>query len=85
MNKERFNLLPLAEKVEWLWDHGEVIAERAYYDCNITLFLVDGIFVEVFFHRIKEEIIGAEIQGSDDILYGYVNDLDLSELIKLLQ
>lgn len=85
MNKEQFNLLPLSEKVELLWNEGEVICERAYYDCNITLFIAYGMYVEVFFRRDDREIIGAEIQANSEILYAYVNDLDLSQLTNLLQ
>lgn len=85
MNKEEFVLLPMQEKVELVWQQGEIISEKAYYDCNITLFLLEDFFVEIFFSRTSEEIVGTEIQDHPQILFEYVKDLDLSELQRLLE
>lgn len=84
MQKEDFILLSITRKIGMLWDQGEVIAERSYYECQITLFLFEDYFVEVFFNREKNEIIGIELQDNQQILYCYVNDIDLSQLTNLL-
>ena len=84
MNKEEFIKLTFEEKTEFLWNDGEIISEKVYYDCNITLFLVENFYVEVFFNRIQNEIVSIEIQEHEQILYEYVKNLDLNEIEKLL-
>ena len=85
MNKEEFIKLTIADKTEFLWNYSELISEKVYYECNITLFLVEDFYVEVFFNRDQNIIVSIEIQGNDQILYEYVKDLDLNEIVKLLQ
>ncbi len=82
MQKEAFAVLPLAEKIELLWSHGDVISQMTYYDCDISLFLLENYFVEVFFNRVEKQVVGAEIQQDTQILYGYVKNLDINELVK---
>ncbi|MBA2612721.1 MAG: hypothetical protein H0U95_12155 [Bacteroidetes bacterium] len=84
MNKEEFIKLTFEDKTEFLWKYAEIVSEKVYYECNITLFLLDGFYVEVFYNRILNEIVGINIQESDQILYEYVKDLDLKEIEKLL-
>lgn len=84
MNKEEFIELTFEDKTEFLWKYAEIVSEKAYYECNITLFLLDGFYVEVFYNRILNEIVGIEIQENDQILYEYVKDLNLDEIVKLL-
>ena len=85
MGKEEFIKLTVAEKTDYLWSYGETISEKVYYDCNISLFLVEDFYVEVFFNRVVSEIVSIEIQEHHQILYEYVKDLDLNEIVKLLQ
>jgi hypothetical protein len=84
VDKEEFIKLRMADKVEFLWNEGEIISEKVYYDCNITLFLFENFFIEVFFNRVENEIASIEVQDDERILYDYVKNLDLNELVKLL-
>lgn len=84
MDKEEFIKLRFEDKTEFLWKYAEIVSEKVYYECNITLFLLDGFYVEVFYNRNLNEIVGIEIQENDQILYEYVKDLDLGEIVKLL-
>lgn len=84
MNKEEFIKLSFEDKTEFLWKYAEIVSEKVYYECNITLFLLDGFYVEVFYNRILNEIVGIEIQENNQILYEYVKDLNLNEIVKLL-
>ncbi|MBL7921354.1 MAG: hypothetical protein JNJ40_13640 [Bacteroidia bacterium] len=84
MNKEEFIELNFEDKTEFLWKYAELVSEKAYYECNITLFLLDSFYVEVFYNRVLNEIVGIEIQENDQILYEYVKDLNLDEIVKLL-
>lgn len=84
MNKEEFIKLTIAEKTEFLWNYGEIVSEKVYYECNISLFLLENYYVEVFFNRDLNEIVSIEIQENKQILYEYVKNLDLNEIAKLL-
>ena len=84
MYKEEFIKLTIAEKTEFLWNYGEIVSEKVYYECNISLFLLENYYVEVFFNRDLNEIVSIEIQENKQILYEYVKDLDLKEIEKLL-
>ncbi len=84
MDKEEFIKLNIAEKIETLWNDGDVISEKTYYECNISLFLLGNYYVEVFFNRDINEVVSIEIQENKQILYEYVKNLDLKEIEKLL-
>lgn len=84
MTQDQFIKLNFEDKTEFLWKYAELVSEKAYYECNITLFLLDSFYVEVFYNRVLNEIVGVEIQGNDQILYEYVKDLNLDEIVKLL-
>jgi hypothetical protein len=81
MLKEDFIKLSLGQKTEVLWNQGELISEKAYYDYNITLFLLETFYVEIFFNRVEREIVSISLQDNTQILFGYVKDLKLDELV----
>ncbi len=85
MRKEDFIKLSINQKTEALWNDGELISEKAYYDYNINLFLLDSFYVEVFFNRAEKEIVSISIQENDQILFGYVKDLGLKEIAAFLE
>ena len=82
MIKEEFIKLSIPEKMEQLWSDGEFISEKVYYDNNISLFSMEDFLVEVFFNRIYNEIASVEIQENNQILFEYVKDLELTDLLK---
>lgn len=82
MTREEFIKLTIADKVEQLWSEGDFISQKVYYDNDISLFSMNDYLVEVFFNRVSNEIIGVEIQENNQILFEYVKDLELKELLK---
>ena len=82
MIKDDFIKLTITQRMEQLWAEGEFISQKVYYENDISLFLMDTFLVEVFFNRISNEIVGAEIQENNQILFEYVKDLELNELLK---
>lgn len=84
MQREEFQKLTENERLEVVWDEGELIATRWYYSSTIHLFLVDCFFVEVFFENETNSIGGIIIQEHTEILYSYVKELDMTELKRLL-
>ena len=81
MTKDEFIKLAIPEKMKCLWMEGEFISEKVYYDNNITLFSIENFLVEVFFNRDYNEIVGVEIQENHQILFEYVKDIELNELL----
>jgi hypothetical protein len=85
MTKNEFIMLDLSDKMQLLWNEGEIVTEKRYYESNITLFLLESFYVEVFFDVTVKEITAIEIQDNAQILYAYVTDVSLKELENLLQ
>lgn len=83
MDKEEFVRMSMQDRLNFLWNYGEIISEKAYYECNISLFLLGNFYVEVFFNRVQNAIVSVEIQDNKQILYEYVKDINLNELIKI--
>jgi hypothetical protein len=46
---------------------------------------MEDFYVEVFFNREQNVIVSIEVQENNQILYEYVKDLNLNEIVKLLQ
>jgi hypothetical protein len=85
VDREEFIKQNIPVRIETLWNEGEVIAEKVYYDCNITLFLLDNFYVEVFYNRIENQIVSIEVQEDSRILGDYAKNVCLDELLRLLQ
>jgi len=83
MDKEEFVRMSMQDRLSFLWNYGEIISEKVYYECNISLFLLGNFYVEVFFNRVQNAIVSVEIQDNKQILYEYVKDINLNELIKI--
>jgi hypothetical protein len=84
MLKENFIELNLQEKIEYLNIYGELIAEKVYYEYNISLILIENFYVELFYNRHLNQIIGIELQENNQLLFEYVKDVDLQEIKRLL-
>lgn len=84
MEKTEFIALKIDDKIEFLWKYGEVVSQKSYYDCDITLFLLGYYYVEVFLNREQKLVMSVEVQENTQILYGYVKDLNINEIVKLL-
>lgn len=82
MTREEFIKLTIPDKMEELWREGDFISQKVYYDNDISLFSMEDYLIEVFFNRITHEIVGVEIQENNQILFEYVKDLELKELLK---
>ncbi len=80
MEKEAFIKLSISQKTEAIWDYGELVSEKTYYEYNISLFLLNNFYAEVFFDRIQKEIVSISVQDNSQILFGYVKNLGLDEL-----
>lgn len=81
MRRSYFTDLAKETKTELTWNYGEFITNVETEDYYITLFLLDNFYVEIFIDKFNKELIDINIQDDDDILYAYIRDLNLGELI----
>lgn len=81
MIKDEFIKLTIPQKMEELWVAGEFISEKVYYDNSIGLFSIDHMLVEVIYNKSCNEITSVEIQENTQILFEYVKNLELKELL----
>lgn len=81
MIREDFIKLTIPQKMEELWSVGDFISEKAYYDNSICLFALEHFLVEVIFNKSCNEITSVEIQENPQILFEYVKNLELTELL----
>lgn len=73
----------LQQRLMYLWNYGEMIAERNYPGSDVSLFLADGFFAEVFFDRDNNRVEDVQVIENRHILYCYVKDLSLAPLMRL--
>lgn len=82
MTRDEFDQMRIQQKLMYLWNHGELIAERSYPGSDVSLFLTDGFFAEVFFDRSCNRVEAIERLDNRHILYCYVKDVDLRPLMQ---
>ena len=85
MKLVKFLEMEVHDRLQILWEEGDVICQKKYYETTITLFLLENFFVEVFFDPALNDITSICVQEHPEILYGYVANLDIYEIEKLLQ
>jgi hypothetical protein len=51
-----FFSLPLAHQLRVLYLHGEFVVAIRYYGYKINLYILEGVYVEVFFHHLQDRI-----------------------------
>lgn len=81
MEKNYFTSLRSGLKTEITWNYGELITTIETIDKYISLFLLDSFFVEIYVNKLTNELEEVSIQDDNDVLYEYIKDLDLNELV----
>jgi hypothetical protein len=81
MEKNYFTALGPDNKIELMFNYGEVIRTVETNDRYILLFLLDNFFVEIHTDKVKKEVLAIEIQEDSDVLHAYIKDLDISDLL----
>lgn len=81
MRRSYFADLTKDTKTELTWNYGELITAVETKDYYITLFLLDNFYVEIFIDKFNNELLDINIQDDDDILYAYIKEISLGELI----
>ena len=80
MDRTKFIKLNLDSRAAIIWQDAEFINTRVYYNAKIVLYQLADYFIEV---TLREDAIESiEIQDDQQILYMYVNDIDINLLIE---
>lgn len=61
MNRIRFQQLSLKEKVQWVYFNGELVTSIRYYRYKVNLYLIDSIYIELFYDNLNDLIEKIEI------------------------
>jgi len=56
MKADEFQLLPIANQIQWLYLEGELVMDIRYYEFKVNLYLIRDFYIEVF-HYHKEATI----------------------------
>lgn len=78
MKKEVFIKLKLAERYTFLKSEGEFVASRDLPLHRAHLFVVSGLYVEMYIQKATNCIQWIEIQDNLDIQSEYLNDLEIN-------
>lgn len=56
MTRERFLELSMSEKAKWLYFNGQMITSIRYYGYKVNLYLLEKVYVEVFYNHSKDNV-----------------------------
>lgn len=61
MNRKRFQKLSLKEKVQWVYFNGELVTSIRYYKYKVNLYLIDRIYIELFYDNLQDLVEKIEV------------------------
>lgn len=76
-----YSALPLDERVEILWYYGEFIESIAEGKFDVSLYELDGFYVEVFYHLNSDSLANIKVVEDDGQLERYTSSIDINELL----
>lgn len=56
MTRERFLGLSLPERAKWLYFNGQLITSIRYYRHKVNLYLLEKVYVEVFYNHTEDRV-----------------------------
>ena len=80
MDKNYFLSLSKIQKIDFIWNYGEVINEIETSTSYNSLFSLHDFFVEIKLSKKSNEIKSIAVQENSELLYYYVRRLDLGIL-----
>jgi len=80
MEKKYFLSLSKIQKIDFIWNYGEIISEIQTSTSYNSLFSLHTFFVEVKLNKMSNEISSIVVQENSEILYSYVKGLNLNIL-----
>lgn len=74
MNKRSFSILPLKQKLQWVYFEGTFVTSIRYYGYKIILYEVKGFYVEVFYEHKRGCIEKVEIMDQQNTRLNFYLD-----------
>lgn len=85
ISKTKFQKLSLNAKGEWVFQEGQYIGMREYYNYSINLYTLYDFFVEVWYSPDENKIEKIEVLESEKTLDLYIDKMnELDSKLKLV-
>ncbi len=78
--KDKFDDLTKAERVIQILKFGEKLDQRKSKDYDISLFQIDNVFAELWYHHNTNSIVKANIVDNESVLSHYPKMVHLPEI-----
>ena len=82
MTIQEFNMLDAHQQGQTLWRYGTHLSDRNTNRYSMMLYQIDAFYVEVCFHRKKEEFIAFKTFTGTSQLNPYLNKISISGLLQ---
>jgi hypothetical protein len=80
MNTNTFKINGEKNPIDFVLKYGVHIATRTTFFCNVALYQVDDIYVEMFYKKRSNEVERMRSFQSTDMLAPYLSQIDISRL-----
>ncbi len=77
MNPQEFDTLSINDKADLVWEQGEFIADRYYYNQILGLWAMKGFYVEMFYSQDENRITKIERVTDEKVLERYIDEMDI--------
>lgn len=66
--------MSLRERTKWVYFKGEFVTSIRYYAYKINLYLIEGLYVELFYHHTQDRIEKIELLDSSSSRMNFYAD-----------
>jgi hypothetical protein len=73
--------LEISSRADLVWDEGEFLGSRDYYGYTVALYVLEGLYVEVWVFNATNKIEKVEPIQNDKDLQHYLKDIDIEKLL----
>jgi hypothetical protein len=81
MKITEFQILPLADQLELIYEEGVYIGKRSILGCSVVLYQLDAFYVEVFYRQYRRNITRLSYSRSTNILDPYLEQIGIELLV----
>jgi hypothetical protein len=81
MNQADFLRLSINERADITWSEGEFIGSREYYGFKLSLYVLKGLYVEIWYFPTTNRIEKVEPLADIKDLNHYLKDIDIKKLM----
>jgi hypothetical protein len=75
-----FNQVDTHGKAVMVWEHGQFISTREYYEMKVNLYNLPGFMVEIYYHPLLNKIERIEILNDTKNLESHIKNIKITDL-----